>query len=351
MLWTEKLFQLIPIGKERGSFASFLAVRLIRSLCFTFIFFLIGFVAVLISGNKTIAQDPRGLASYGYFFMSIFLAFTVSGWFRNKWDWFFSWSSHILKLSDTEFGKFRDRMEKFNNNFLACLIIFLPFFISFLIYAVPLYIEDWGAIVVGYLAFVNFFMVLFFATLVWIVVSMWITLYVTLRQPLNLKLSPHTDEEFRPLAIWGLKVLFITFVLVTIVVIFYNLGIVISPWGFAGFVGSMIFIVFLGVLAFLLPFYHVHRVLVKLKKQELHEIEEEHDRIIQDLTGTTSTQSSDTEAHMMYLINSIISLEVLHIRERRAKDADDWPIDTTILSAMAGLVLIPILVNIVTNLI
>jgi hypothetical protein len=43
--------------------------------------------------------------------------------------------------------------------------------------------------------------------------------------------------------------------------------------------------------------------------------------------------------------------EVLHLRERRAKDADDWPIDTTILSAVAGLVLIPILVNIVTNLI
>jgi hypothetical protein len=344
MLWTERLFQLIPIGKERGSFASFLAVRLIRSLGFTFIFFLIGFVAVLISGNKTIAQDPRGLASYGYFFISIFLAFTVSGWFRNKWDWFFSWSSHILKMSDTEFGKFRDKMEKFNNNFLACLIIFLPFFISYLIYSLSSFLKDWGTLVVVYLAFVNFFLVLFFATLVWIVVSMWITLYVTLRQPLNLKLSPRTNEEFRPLAIWGLKVLFITFVLVTIVVIFYNLGIVVSPWGVAGFAGSVIFLVFLGVLAFLLPFYHVHRVLVKLKKQELQEIEEEHDRIIQDLS-TKSTQSSDRKA-----INSIISLEVLHVRERRAKDADDWPIDTTILSAAAGLVLIPILVNIITSL-
>jgi hypothetical protein len=57
-------------------------------------------------------------------------------------------------------------------------------------------------------------------------------------------------------------------------------------------------------------------------------------------------QSSDRE-----VINSIVSLEVLHIRERRAKDADDWPIDTTILSAVAGLVLIPIAVNIITNLV
>jgi hypothetical protein len=113
----------------------------------------------------------------------------------------------------------------------------------------------------------------------------------------------------------------------------------------------MTFIVVLGVVAFLLPFYNVHRVLVKLKKQELHEIEEEHNRIIQDLTGAKSTQAPDTNAHMMYLMHSIASLEVLHIRERRAKDADVWPIDTTILSAVAGLVLIPILVNIITNII
>ena len=351
MLWTERLFQLIPIGKERGSFASFLAVRFVRSLCFTLVVFLLGVLAVLISANKVVSQDPRGLESYGYFFMSIFLAFVVSGWFHNKWDWFFGWSSHILKLSETEFGKFRDRMEKLINSFLACFIIFLPFFIQFLIYSIPLFVKEYGAIVVGYLAFVNFFLILFLATLIWIIVSMWIILYATLRQPLNLKLSPRVDEEFRPLAIWGLKVLFVTFMLVAIVVVFYDLGIVFSPWGFAGFVGSLIFIMFLGVVAFLLPFYHIHRVLAKLKKQELEEIEEEHDRIIQDLTGAASTESSGSAANMVHLVNGIISLEVLHVRERRAKDADVWPIDTSILSAMAGLVLIPILVNIVTNLI
>jgi hypothetical protein len=131
--------------------------------------------------------------------------------------------------------------------------------------------------------------------------------------------------------------------LVAIIVVFYNLGIVISPGGFASFVGGLMILLFLGVLAFLLPFYHVHRVLVKLKEEELREIEEEHDGIIHDLSAK-SMQSSDRE-----VINSIVSLEVLHIRERRAKDADDWPIDTTILSAVAGLVLIPIVVNIVTN--
>jgi drug/metabolite transporter superfamily protein YnfA len=89
MLWTERLFQLIPIGKEHGSFASFFAARMIRSLCLTFILFLVGVLAVFISANKTMAQDPRGLTSYGYFFASMFLASIVSGWFKRKWDWFF----------------------------------------------------------------------------------------------------------------------------------------------------------------------------------------------------------------------------------------------------------------------
>ena len=57
-------------------------------------------------------------------------------------------------------------------------------------------------------------------------------------------------------------------------------------------------------------------------------------------------KASDTDAPSD---RDLVSLEILHIRERRAKDADDWPIDTTILSAAAGLVLIPIVVNIITN--
>jgi hypothetical protein len=353
MLWTQRLFQLIPIGKERGNFASFLAVRLIRALCFTFIVFLIGVLAVLISPNKTMSQDPRGLEIYGYFFICIFLVFALSGWFHNRWDWFFGWSSHILKLNQIEFGKFRDRMEKFINSFLACFIIFLPFYIQFLIYSIPLFIKEYGAIVVGYLAFVNFFLVLFFATLIWIIVSMWITLYVTLRQPLNLKLSPRTNEEFQPLATWGLKVLFVTFVLVAILVVFYNLGIIFSPWGFVGFVGLLIFMVVLGVIAFLLPFYHVHRILIKLKKRELLEIEGEVNKLMEDLAQAPSNNNAlHSEENITQIMNSQRALARLHflqIRETRTKEADEWPIDTTILSILAAIVLVPILSQILIN--
>jgi len=307
----------------------------------------------LLMGNTTAthAYDALPLTGLLYLLVIIFVVFVVSGWFHKKWDWFFDWSSHILKLSETEFSKFRDRREKLVDSSSACLIITLilfivgviPFLVTMNEEMAPLVLRP--AVLIVYLAFTNFFTSLLLGTLLWIMISMWITFYITLRQPLSLKLSPRTDEEFRPLAIWSLKVLFLALVLVTIVVIFTNLGVVRTPGGVAGYASILTFLLFMGVLAFLLPFYHVHRVLVKLKKQELHEIQEEHDRIIQDLS-TKSMQSSDREA-----INSIVSLEVLHVRERRAKDADDWPIDTTILSAAAGLVLIPILVNIVTNLV
>jgi hypothetical protein len=350
MLWTERLFQLIPIGKESGSFASFLKVRLTRALCLTFVIFLISIPAWLLMGTSTTAHINDMLPLTGLLFILVMISvvFVVSGWFQIKWDWFFGWSSHILRLSETEFNKFRDGREKLVKSSSACLIVTLVLYVASVIPFLELMNKEYGQLMLrptvflGYLAFTNFFIALLIGTLLWIIISMWITFSTTLSKPLNLKLSPRTDKEFRPLAIWSLKILLLTFVLVAIVVVFVNLGVIIIPGGFASYLGTLIFLVLMGILAFLLPFYHVHRVLKKLKEQELLEIEEEHDRIIQDLT---SMQASDTDAR----VRSLVSLEILHVRERRAKDADDWPIDTTILSAMAGLVLIPIIVNIITN--
>jgi hypothetical protein len=311
----------------------------------------------LISGPTTHDFDAVALPALAYLFVVIFLVLVVSGWFHNKWDWFFGWSSRILKLSETEFGKFRDRMEKFINSFFACLVITLIIFIS----GIPsfnLIIKEFGPTVLRptvlavMLAFSNFFIMLLVGTLLWIILSMWITFYVTLRQPLNLKLSHRADEEFRPLAIWSLKVLFVCFVLVAIVVVFVGLGVLIVP-GYASYVGALVFFVTMGVLAFLLPFYNVHRVLMKLKERELLEIEGEHNRLMQDLAQTASKNHAlHSEESMTQIINSqrvLVSLQVLQIRERRAKEADEWPIDTKILSILAGIVLVPILSQIIIN--
>lgn len=361
MLWTERLFQLIPIGKESGSFASFLKVRLIRSLCVTFILGLISALGYIISGVTT--PGANGLLGLlllfiagGYGFSLVFLTFVVSGWFQNKWDWFFGWSSHILKLSETEFGKFRDRIEKLVNSFFACLIIAVIFFILGAIPSFAIILKMIGpvlrpTVLVVWLGATNFFLILLMATLLWIILSMWITFYVTLRQPLSLKLSHRADEEFRPLAIWSLKVLLVSFALVAIIVVFKGLGILVVPGGSASFLGLLIFLMMMGVFAFILPFYHVHRVLMKLKERELREIEGESNKLMQDLAQTASKNHPlHSEERTIQIIDSLVSLQVLQIRERRAKEADAWPIDTTILSILAGIALLPILSQLIINL-
>ncbi len=114
--------------------------------------------------------------------------------------------------------------------------------------------------------------------------------------------------------------------------------------------GDLIFIVILGAIAFILPFYNVHRVLMKLKKGELLEIERESNKLMQDLAQTASDNHAlHSEERMMQIMNSLVDLQVLQIREKRAKEADAWPIDTTILSILAGIILFPILSQIVIN--
>lgn len=357
ILWTERLFQLFPIGKERGNFASFLKVRLVRSLCFALIFGLVGFPFYWGAGITANALYAGSLVAMLYFLSVLFLVFVVSGWFHTKWDWFFGWSRHVLELSETEFGKFRDRMEKFINSFLACLGLAVIFAILGMIPAMGIFMEEFAplmlrpTVMLVYLGFTNSFMMLLLGTLIWMILSLWITFYVTLRQPLKLRLSLHTDEEFRPLAIWSLKVLFITFMLVAIFVVFKDLGVLIVPGGIAGAVVTLTFFMTMGVLAFLLPFYHIHRVLVKLKKRELLEIEEESNKLMQDLAQAASKNHAlHSEDRMMQIMNTMASLQVLQIRERRAKEADEWPIDTTILSIMTGIVLVPIISQIIINL-
>lgn len=352
MLWTERIIESFPIWKERGNFASFLTVRLVRSLCFSSIFWLSGFLIYLTSG-LTGPATLTGLVTLLVYVSALgFLIFAASGWFHNRWNWFFNWSSGILELSETEFSKFHDRMERFNNSFFPCLIIALVWFITLGIPSFSYMLQLFGPTAFWiWLIFVNLFLTLFYGTGIWIIISMWITFYVTFRQPLNLKLSPQTNEEFRPLAIWSLKVLLLPFMVVTLVAVFWRSGQIFpETWGVTQLMSSLIFIMIMGVLAFLLPFYNVHRVLIKLKKLELQEIEEESNKLMQDLTLTASKDHAfHSEERTTQTMHSLVSLQALQIRERRAKEADEWPIDTTILSILAGIVLIPILTQIIIN--
>lgn len=261
------------------------------------------------------------------------------------WDWFFDWSSHILKLSEAEFSRFRDRVERLVNSFFPVLAIALVLFV------ITALMPMWGQLEANasnvWWGVSIFFITLLYGTIIWVTVSTWIATFLTFRQPLSLKLSRRTTEEFRPMASWSLEVSLLYFVLITVIAVFARVGHPTMEWGSTLFGITMGLLILAGVLAFLLPFYHIHRALVKLKERELQEIHNDAEKLLQELTETlTNEPEGHSEDHMM---SNLVKLQILEAKERIATDADDWPIDMTIISALAGLVLVPILVNIITN--
>lgn len=256
----------------------------------------------------------------------------------------------MLKLSEPEFDKLRDRLERFINSFYPCLAFALATYVSFVI--MPQLSTLIGAIeraTFYWYVCVTFVVHLFIGTGLWMTVSMWIAIFLTFRQPLNLELSRRTNKDFRPLAVWALKVSLIYFAYLTISIVMQSPAL--TPmsylWGTSLFVVAVGLMILVGVLAFLLPFYNIHRTLVKLKQQELEEIEEESNKLMRELTGTLAKYPAGDSKDNISLINS--RLNILHIRERSVTEADEWPIDMTILSILCGIVLIPIFTEIIIN--
>lgn len=353
-LWTERLFDLFPIGNVHSR-VSFIVVRLVRFLCFSSVFWITGFVVVIIQGmNSLIGMPLLFLVALNmtYFSVGAFIVFLMSGWFRNKWSWFFEWSALLLKLSEPEFNKLRDRLERFINSFYPCLAFAFATYIGFTI--VPqlnTLIEAIERPSFYWYVGMTFVSNLFIGTGLWMTVSMWIAIFLTFRQPLNLELSRRINRDFRPLAVWALKVSLIYFAYLTLSIVMQSPAFnpVSYLWGTNLFVIVMGLMILLGVFAFLLPFYNIHRTVVKLKQQELEAIEEESNKLMQELTETLAKYPAGDSKDNISLINS--RLNILHIRERSVTEADEWPIDMTILSILFGIILIPIFTEIIINLI
>lgn len=191
-----------------------------------------------------------------------------------------------------------------------------------------------------------FMLVLFMATMFWMIISLWIGTFLTFRQPLNLTLSRRTSRKFRPLALWSLKVSLLYFMGLAIIVVYESIQRFL--WGTILYVAIVGFLILIGVLAFLLPFYNIHRALVNLKKRKLREIEEESNKLIQESNDTLAKYpAGDSRDRIMLITSRLVSL---HAKERNLREADEWPIDPTILVGFTGFVLIPILTNIIVTL-
>lgn len=277
-----------------------------------------------------------------------FFVFVGSWWFRNQWTWFLDWTRRILKLSDPEFGRFRDKLERLINSFFPCLAIASVIFFLNLLPQVDLLYSNLilHPLVFAYWwCFMTFTYILFLATGLWMMISLWIVTFLTLRQPLDLTLSRRASEEFRPLALWSLKDSLFYFVAIAILVFYEYIQSFL--WGTILYSVIVGFLILIGVLAFLLPFYIIHRALVKFKKQKLREIEEESFKLIQESNDVSAKYPvGDSKERLMLITSRLVNL---HIEESSVTEADEWPIDTTILSMLAGIVLTPILTKIIID--
>jgi hypothetical protein len=147
-------------------------------------------------------------------------------------------------------------------------------------------------------------------------------------------------EKFRDLSMLALWFSVGYFIALSIEILSLSIGVpatsilefIISPF---------LFFIAIGFIGILLPFYNIHSTLLKLKKQELLKIENESESLTKQLDSIllneSSTQPTDQTIALMARLFS------LQIKERRVREAQEWPIDISFVSKLGGLVLMPII--------
>jgi hypothetical protein len=189
---------------------------------------------------------------------------------------------------------------------------------------------------IAWIVVMLFFLNLLSATGIWMGVSIWFTIFLISRQPLQVELSSKTVKEFRELSNLALGFAAFYFLSVALGVI---LPLASEPMvSLADIVTSPFFVyLMIGVIGVFLPFYNIHRTLVSLKRRELLQIEKEYELMEKQLNNAQKepTKSSGESLALMH------SLSSLQIRERRVKAAREWPIDIGFISKLLGLILAP----------
>jgi hypothetical protein len=342
MLWTELLFSYFPIDTK------VLWQQMLARVFFLFAIWLSGLLVYALDGliiDYALNMNVY-LAVFGTSFIILFGAYMVQHKLSNAIQDF----RPMLKLDNTEFQKFSKRLERFFYSFLPCLLIAIALgaftgvpgqFQQALAEGFKLHIA-WNLLF-------NSFSLLLTATAIWMFASIWITIFLISRQPLNVKLSSETIARFRELSVLALWFSLFYFIGVSIGNLTFFASaqalslteILLSPY---------LFFIAVGVFGILFPFYNIHIVLLKMKKQELSKISEESQQLLKQLDETLAKQSTkqNVDPNVSIMHYRLFSLQV---KERHVRAAQEWPIDLSFLSKLLALVLIPIISRIVFMLI
>jgi MFS family permease len=343
MLWTEFLISYIPIDKK-----SFWQQMFARFLILLFVW-LTGLIAYSLDGlSSNYVTNPNvSLLQFGSSFIILFGSYQV----QQTLNPLIQNIRPMLKLDDQLFQEFSQRVKRYSYSFLPCIVITVGIlFLSGTPYELSQALAEGFKLHVIWNFFYAAFFYLLTGTALWMFVSIWITIFLISRQPLDVKLSPETIGKFRDLsmlALWfalgyflGLSISIIVNTLSTGAPALTILEIILSPY---------LFYILLGIFGVLFPFYNIHRTLVKLKKRELSEIEEESKQLLQHLDEVLANE--DTSQDSDQIITIMARLFSLQVTERHVMAAQEWPIDISFLSALIGLGFTPIISKIAVEVI
>ncbi len=340
ILWTELLFSYFPIDKK------VFGQQMLARFSLLFSVWLAGLLAYSLDG--LMMPYITNLQIYPILFGTSFTILFGSYMMQRELNRIVPRFRRIPKLDEVQFDRFSERIERYSYSFLPCLFLATGF-VVFLSGAPAEFqrglAEGFSLHVIWDLSY-NFFVQLLVGTAVWWLVSIWVTVFLISRQPLDVRLSAKTVEKFRGLSVLALWLSFGYFVGLSIGIVTSSAGvpalslleIVVSPY---------LFFIAIGVIGILLPFYNIHNALLRLKKQELLAIEEESEQLLQQLDEVLAKQPArqvgDRAIAIMAQTTAIMArLFGLRAKERHVEAAQEWPIDAGFLSKLMGMGLLPV---------
>lgn len=336
MLWTEKLFSFLPIKEDIAW------QQLLVRFGFLFVLWFSGLLAHAIDGLVlAFAADLNAyLNLFGTFFIILFGSYFVQRTQRDVVQNF----RPMLKLDDHQFNEFFQRLKRYSYSFLPCFFIAIGLVTFFAFNQIQETFTGAFKLHIFWNLSITFFGTLLAATAIWMFVSIWLTIFLISRQPLNVKLSSETVARFRELSLFALSFSLFYFLGVSIGNISFLasaptlslLDIIISPY--------LIFIV-IGIISVLFPFYTIHLTLLGIKRQELSKISEESEQLLIRLDTTLVEQPSIQISNQTIAI--MARLFSLQMKEKHVVAAQEWPVDISFLSKLLVLGLIPIISRLV----
>ena len=333
MNWIELLFSQLPVEREK------MGKQILVRLAFLFFIWFTGLVAHALDGMTTeyVSNVQTYMTLFGSGLIILFGSYMVQ---RSLGNIVLSFRS-LLKLDDSSFQEFSDRVERYSYSFVPCILIALPLTVFFSVGLSELQAALSGGIHALWNLLFVFFLNLLTATGLWIGVSIWLTIFLISQQPLRVKPSPNTIKEFRGLTMLALWFSVFYFLAVSI-------GIVVPLARQPAmslldvFVSPLLVFIAIGIIIVISPFYTIHKALLLLKKRELLKIEEEFERLKLQLDEALAKPVSQSTEQITAIMGRLSSLQ---IKERRIKLAQEWPIDISFLSKLLGLVLVPAIIR------